>query len=46
MTPRSTSGGELGQPYFGFTYTVLVPLLTFLPVFLSGSIAVDAITEE
>ncbi len=34
------------SPYFGFTYTVLVPLLLFLPVFLSGSIAVDSISEE
>ena len=30
----------------GFTYTVLLPLLVFLPVFISGSIAADAITEE
>ncbi|WP_202935116.1 ABC transporter permease [Halorussus amylolyticus] len=34
------------SPYFGFTYTVLLPLLMFLPVFLSGSVAVDAIAEE
>ncbi|WP_435333167.1 ABC transporter permease [Haloarchaeobius sp. TZWWS8] len=34
------------SPYFGFTYTVLVPLLLFLPVFISGSIAVDSLTEE
>lgn len=34
------------SPYFGFTYTVLVPLLMFLPVFLSGSVAVDAVVEE
>ncbi|WP_439028729.1 ABC transporter permease [Haloarchaeobius sp. DT45] len=34
------------SPYFGFTYTVLVPLLMFLPVFISGSIAVDSLTEE
>lgn len=34
------------SPYFGFTYTVLVPLLVFLPPFISGSIAVDSITEE
>lgn len=34
------------SPYFGFTYTVLLPLLLFLPPFISGSIAVDAITEE
>jgi len=35
-----------GSPYVGFTYTVLVPLLCFLPVFISGSIAVDSISEE
>jgi ABC-type Na+ efflux pump permease subunit len=34
------------SPYFSFTYTILVPLLLFLPVFISGSIAVDSITEE
>ncbi|USZ72755.1 ABC transporter permease [Natronosalvus halobius] len=33
-------------PYFGFTYTILVPLLLFLPVFISGSIAVDSLIEE
>ncbi|MFB6312183.1 MAG: ABC transporter permease, partial [Salinirussus sp.] len=34
------------SPYFGFTYTVLVPLLLFLPPFISGAVAVDAVTEE
>ena len=34
------------SPYFGFTYTVLLPLLLFLPVFISGSVAVDSLTEE
>jgi ABC-type Na+ efflux pump permease subunit len=34
------------SPYYGFTYTVLVPLLVFLPVFISGSLAVDSVTEE
>jgi ABC-type Na+ efflux pump permease subunit len=34
------------SPYFGFTYTVLVPLLLFLPVFIGGSIAVDSLAEE
>ncbi len=34
------------SPYFGFTYTILIPLLLFLPPFISGSVAVDAITEE
>jgi ABC-type Na+ efflux pump permease subunit len=38
--------GVDASPYFGFTYTVLVPLLLFLPPFISGSIAVDAFTEE
>ena len=41
MPPESTS-----SPYYGFTYTVLVPLLLFLPVFISGSLAVDSLTEE
>lgn len=34
------------SPYFGFTYTVLIPLLIFLPVFISGSVAVDSLVEE
>jgi ABC-type Na+ efflux pump permease subunit len=34
------------SPYFGFTYTVLIPLLLFLPPFISGSVAVDSLTEE
>ncbi|GGN87776.1 ABC transporter permease [Haloarcula pellucida] len=34
------------SPYFGFTYTVLIPLLLFLPAFISGSVVVDTITEE
>jgi ABC-2 type transport system permease protein len=34
------------SPYFGFTYTVLVPLLVFLPAFIGGSIAVDSVAEE
>lgn len=35
-----------GSPYYGFTYTVLIPLLLFLPVFISGSLIVDSVTEE
>lgn len=34
------------SPYFGFTYTILVPLLLFLPPFISGSVVVDTVTEE
>lgn len=37
---------QRSNPYYDFTYTVLVPLLLFLPVFISGSITVDSITEE
>jgi ABC-2 type transport system permease protein len=37
---------EEGSSFFGFTYTILLPLLLFLPPFLSGSIAVDSVTEE
>lgn len=32
--------------YFGFAYTVLIPLLLFLPTFIAGSTAVDGITSE
>ena len=34
------------SPYFGFSYTVLLPLLVFLPVFIGGSVVVDSLTEE
>ena len=33
-------------PTFGFSYTVLLPMLLFLPVFISGSVAADSLTEE
>ena len=39
------SEGE-NSGFFGFTYTILLPVLLFLPPFLSGSIAVDSVTEE
>jgi ABC-type Na+ efflux pump permease subunit len=32
--------------YFTFTYTILLPLLLFLPPFISGSVVVDSVTEE
>ncbi|WP_199897070.1 ABC transporter permease [Halarchaeum acidiphilum] len=35
-----------GNTYYGFTYTVLVPALAFLPAFISGSIAADSVAEE
>ena len=34
------------NPYLGFTYTVLVPMLAFLPAFISGSITADSLAEE
>lgn len=45
-TPLHVPSRGAASPYFGFTYTVLIPLLLFLPVFISGSIAVDSLTEE
>jgi ABC-2 type transport system permease protein len=44
--PLSLPDRIAASPYFGFTYTILIPLLMFLPVFISGSIAVDSMTEE
>ncbi|WP_121821634.1 ABC transporter permease [Halostella salina] len=44
--PLDLPGRVAASPYFSFTYTVLVPLLVFLPVFISGSVAVDSLTEE
>jgi len=44
--PLSLPDRIRASPYFGFTYTILIPLLMFLPVFISGSIAVDSMTEE
>ena len=44
--PLDPPGRVDASPYYGFTYTVLLPLLLFLPVFISGSIAVDSVTEE
>jgi len=40
--PAENGGGT----YFTFTHTILIPLLLFLPAFISGSVAVDSITEE
>ncbi|UWG47640.1 ABC-type Na+ efflux pump, permease component [Halanaeroarchaeum sp. HSR-CO] len=34
------------NPYFEFTYTVLIPVLAFLPAFISGSITADSLAEE
>ncbi|GAB3664915.1 ABC transporter permease [Halopiger thermotolerans] len=45
-TPLSVPSAIGASPYVGFTYTVLLPLLCFLPVFISGSIVVDSLIEE
>ncbi|MFC7045235.1 hypothetical protein ACFQH6_07280 [Halobacteriaceae archaeon GCM10025711] len=44
--PVPLPGDVPGNPYFDFVYTVLVPLLAYLPVFISGSVATDSLTEE
>lgn len=45
-TPLALPPEATTSPYYGFTYTVLLPLLLFLPVFIGGSIVVDSVTEE
>jgi len=44
--PLDVPDKTAASPYFAFTYTVLIPLLMILPAFISGSIAVDSLTEE
>ncbi len=44
--PLALPGQSTSSPYFGFSYTVLVPLLLLLPAFIGGSVTVDSITEE
>ena len=46
FTPLAVPEEGDGDSFFGFTYTILLPLLLFLPPFLSGSLAVDSVTEE
>lgn len=44
--PLPVPEGTRSSPFFDFTYTILIPLLMFLPVFISGSIMSDSLTEE
>ncbi|MFP8952433.1 ABC transporter permease [Natrialbaceae archaeon A-arb3/5] len=44
--PLSVPSDVDASPYVEFTYTVLLPLLLFLPAFISGSIVVDSLIEE
>jgi ABC-type Na+ efflux pump permease subunit len=44
--PLSLPPEAASSPYYGFSYTVLVPLLLLLPAFIGGSITVDSLTEE
>lgn len=46
FVPLELPQGVDASQYFGFTYTILIPLLLFLPPFISGSVAVDTFTEE
>lgn len=34
------------NPFYGFAYALLVPLLLTVPTFISGAIAADAVTQE
>lgn len=44
--PLSVPDRTDSNPYYGFTYTILVPVLVFLPAFISGSITADSLAEE
>jgi ABC-type Na+ efflux pump permease subunit len=44
-TGAEAQEGDTTQ-FFGFTYTILIPLLLFLPPFISGSVVIDLVTEE
>ena len=45
--PSAENPAEGGTTeFFGFTYTILIPLLLFLPPFISGSVVIDLLTEE
>jgi ABC-type Na+ efflux pump permease subunit len=44
--PLELPNAPASSPYHGFTYTTLIPMLLFLPVFISGSLVVDSVTEE
>lgn len=46
QSPLALPSETGSTPYVTFTYTVLIPVLVFLPVFISGSLVVDSITEE
>ncbi|QCW03700.1 ABC transporter permease [Natrinema pallidum] len=46
QSPLPLPSSIQASSYVGFTYTILLPLLCFLPVFISGSIAVDSLIEE
>ncbi|MFT4947695.1 MAG: ABC-2 type transport system permease protein [Natronomonas sp.] len=44
--PEEQENSDGFTRYFTFTYTILLPLLLFLPPFISGSVVVDSVTEE
>lgn len=44
--PLSVPPARSETPFVSFTYTVLLPVLMLLPVFITGSITVDTIREE
>lgn len=44
--PTDGDGSGDTTQFFGFAYTILIPILLFLPPFISGSLVVDSVTEE
>lgn len=43
--PLPVPEGSSSAPYAKFTYTVMLPILMFLPAFVSGSLVSDSVTE-
>lgn len=43
-TPVHVEGGKGGS--YGFVFSLLIPLLVFLPVVLAGALCADSLTEE
>ncbi len=44
--PLEVTVEETTSSYYEFVYTLLVPLLLFLPAFLAGALVADSLTEE
>lgn len=44
--PLDSLRNSTTTPYFEFTYTVLIPVLLFLPIFITGALIADSLSQE